>query len=243
MKILSQISADTKQLAILIDPDKCSENQLANLSDFANKGWVHLFLIGGSLLFKNQVAFVVDYLKAHCGIPVVLFPGNPSQVYEGADGLLLLSLISGRNADLLIGRHVESAPALKQSGLEIIPTGYMLIDGGKSTSVSYISNTTPIPADKPDIAVATALAGEMLGLKAIYLEAGSGAQTPVSIQTIQRVRDAVDIPVIVGGGIRNRQQLEEAFHAGANVVVIGTAVENNPELIATVASVFASTTL
>lgn len=243
MKILSQISADTKQLAILIDPDKCSESQLSNLSDFANKGWVHLFLIGGSLVFKNQVAFVVDYLKAHCDIPVVIFPGNPSQVYEGADGLLLLSLISGRNADLLIGRHVESAPILRQSGLEIIPTGYILIDGGKSTSVSYISNTTPIPSDKPDITVATALAGEMLGLKAIYLEAGSGAQTPVSIQTIQHVRAAVDIPVIVGGGIRNRQQLEDAFHAGANVVVIGTAVENNPELIASVASVFASSTL
>lgn len=183
---------------------------------------------------------MVDYLKSHCQVPVIIFPGSPSQVYEGADGLLLLSLISGRNADLLIGRHVEAAPMLKQSGLEIIPTGYILIDGGRSTSVSYISNTTPVPSDKPDIAAATALAGELLGLKAVYLEAGSGAKNPVSTDTIRRVCSTIDIPVIVGGGLRDKQQVEDAFQAGANLVVIGTAVEKDPALIEAIASVLST---
>lgn len=231
MEIFSRLSGDSKLLAILIDPDKCNQEQLAKLSNDAQQGWIHLFLIGGSLLFKNQVKEIVDYLKQHCNIPVIIFPGNPSQIYDGADGLLLLSLISGRNADLLIGRHVEAAPSIKQSGLEVLPTGYILIDGGKTTSVSYMSNTTPIPSDKSDIAVATAIAGELLGLKAIYLEAGSGAKNPVSTEIIQRVSKAVDIPIIVGGGIRNVEQVEKAFDSGAQVVVIGTAVENNSDLI------------
>lgn len=229
--MFSRLSGDSKLLAILIDPDKCNQEQLAKLSNDAQQGWIHLFLIGGSLLFKNQVKEIVDYLKQHCNIPVIIFPGNPSQIYDGADGLLLLSLISGRNADLLIGRHVEAAPSIKQSGLEVLPTGYILIDGGKTTSVSYMSNTTPIPSDKSDIAVATAIAGELLGLKAIYLEAGSGAKNPVSTEIIQRVSKAVDIPIIVGGGIRNVEQVEKAFDSGAQVVVIGTAVENNSDLI------------
>lgn len=236
MEILSRLSGDSKLLAILIDPDKCNHEQLAKLSNDANQGWIHLFLIGGSLLFKNQVKEIVDYLKQHCNIPVIIFPGNPSQIYDGADGLLLLSLISGRNADLLIGRHVEAAPSIKQSGLEVIPTGYILIDGGKATSVSYMSNTTPIPSDKADIAVATSLAGELLGLKAIYLEAGSGAKNPVSSEIISRVSNAVDIPIIVGGGIRSVEQVERAFESGANVVVIGTAVERDSELISMIAA-------
>lgn len=231
MEILSRLSGNSKLLAILIDPDKCNQEQLSNLSNYAQQGWIHLFLIGGSLLFKDQVKEIVDFLKLHCSVPVIIFPGNPSQIYDGADGLLLLSLISGRNADLLIGRHVEAAPSIKQSGLEVIPTGYILIDGGKSTSVSYMSNTTPIPSDKADIAVATAIAGELLGLKAIYLEAGSGAKNAVSFEIIQRVSNAVDIPVIVGGGIRSVEQVEKAFESGAQVVVIGTAVEQHQDFI------------
>lgn len=234
MEIFSSLSRDSKHLAILIDPDKCNQVQLSKLSNYAQQGWVHLFLIGGSLLFKNKVKEIVDYLKQHSNVPVIIFPGNPSQIYEGADGLFLLSLISGRNADLLIGRHVEAAPMIKQSGLEVIPTGYILIDGGKATSVSYMSNTTPIPSDKPDIAVATAIAGELLGLKAIYLEAGSGAKNPVSAETIQRVSNSVDIPIIVGGGIRSVEQVEKAFESGAQIVVIGTAVEQDPEFIASI---------
>lgn len=234
MEIFSRLSKDSKCLAILIDPDKCNQDQLTKLSNYAQQGWVQFFLIGGSLLFKNQVKEIVAYLKQHTNVPVIIFPGNPSQIDEGADALFLLSLISGRNADLLIGRHVEAAPSIKQSGLEVIPTGYILIDGGCATSVSYMSNTTPIPADKPDIAVATAIAGELLGLKAIYLEAGSGAKNPIAAETIQRVSLAVDLPIIVGGGIRNVEQVEKAFESGAQIVVIGTAVENNPEFISAI---------
>lgn len=243
LNILSQISGSKRQLAVLIDPDKSHPEQLSQLVSHANNGWIHYFFIGGSLVFQNQVADVVSYLKNHTQIPVVIFPGSPSQIVEEADGLLLLSLISGRNSDLLIGRHVESAPLLKQSSLEIIPTGYILIDGGRSTSVSYISNTTPIPSDKNDIAAATAIAGELLGLKMIYLEAGSGALNPVPTTLIKRVRQSVDIPIIVGGGIRSKDQLENAFHAGANLVVVGTAIEHQPELIESFSSVLYNTVL
>lgn len=243
MNILSQISTSKRQLAVLVDPDKTSTDQLQTLVQYAQKGWIQYFFIGGSLLFSNQVSEVVEYLKTYVKVPVVLFPGSPSQIVNEADGVLLLSLISGRNADLLIGRHVESAPLLKRSPLEIIPTGYVLVDGGRSTSVSYISNTTPIPSDKADIAVATAMAGEMLGLKAIYLEAGSGALHPVPVKTIQKVKTNIDIPLIVGGGIRSKAQLSEAFEAGANVVVVGTAIEKEPELIASFASVLFNSVL
>ncbi|MCO5230712.1 MAG: geranylgeranylglyceryl/heptaprenylglyceryl phosphate synthase [Chitinophagales bacterium] len=232
MKILSQITQATQQLAVLIDPDKCSEERLSLLVEYAKEGKILFFLIGGSLVFKNQMKFIVDYLKSRCNTPVVIFPGNPSQIDEGADGLLLLSLISGRNPDLLIGRHVEAAPLIKQSGLEVIPTGYILIDGGKNTSVSYISNTTPIPSDKPDIAAATAIAGELLGLKLIYLEAGSGALNAVPIPVIERVKKSVDIPIMVGGGIKDAEQLKKVFEAGANIAVIGTAIEQYPHLLA-----------
>lgn len=228
-------------MAVLIDPDKSSENQLQQLVQYAQNAWIHYFFIGGSLLFNHTMNEVVSYLKANTEIPVILFPGNPSQISPLADGILLLSLISGRNPDLLIGRHVESAPLLKSSPLEVISTGYILIDGGKSTSVSYISNTTPIPSDKPDIAVATAIAGELLGLKSIYLEAGSGALHPVPLTTIRRVKKNIDIPLIVGGGIRTKEQLSDAFEAGANIVVIGTAIENQPELIQSFAEVLTNT--
>ncbi|MCO5232486.1 MAG: geranylgeranylglyceryl/heptaprenylglyceryl phosphate synthase [Chitinophagales bacterium] len=231
LNILSLITKASRQLAVLIDPDKYSEERLSLLTNYANKGKIHFFLIGGSLVFKNQIKFIVEFLKARCEVPVLIFPGNPSQIEEGADGLLLLSLISGRNSDLLIGRHVEAAPLIKQSGLEVIPTGYILIDGGKSTSVSYISNTTPIPSDKGDIVAATAMAGELLGLQLIYLEAGSGALNPVPLEIIERVKKSVDIPLIVGGGIKDATQLKNSFDAGANIVVIGTAIEQYPHLL------------
>ena len=178
----------------------------------------------------------VSTLKKQSNIPVILFPGSPAQVTPLADGILLLSLISGRNADLLIGQHVQAAATLKTSGLQILPTGYVLIDGGAPTTVSYISNTLPIPANKPEIAAVTALAGEQLGLKLIYLEAGSGAENPVPQEMIKAVSKQIDVPLIVGGGIRNGEAAYQACQAGADIIVIGTAFEQQPELLPEIAS-------
>jgi putative glycerol-1-phosphate prenyltransferase len=231
LKLTERFSGKTTQLAVLIDPDKASVVHLEQLSLYASEGRIHYFLVGGSLMFSNHHFSVIDFLKRNTTIPVIIFPGNPTQIYHQADAILLLSLISGRNADLLIGRHVEAAPALKSSGLEIISTGYMLVDGGKATTVSYISNTTPLPAHKPEIAAATAMAGEMLGLQCIYLEAGSGTLQPVPTEMVAAVRQSVTIPLIVGGGIRNAEKAYENARAGANLIVIGNGVEANPLLI------------
>ncbi len=225
-----------KQLAVLIDPDKTSGLSLQNTIAVANAAKVDFFLVGGSLLFQNSLDNCITTIKANSTIPVILFPGNALHINSKADAILLLSLISGRNADLLIGQHVQAAPLLKQANIETIATGYMLIDGGKPTTVSYISNTTPIPADKPEIAAATALAGEMLGLKSIYLEAGSGAQNPVSTAIISAVKKQINVPLIVGGGIKNAEAATAACNAGADIIVIGNATEKNPELIAEIAS-------
>ena len=173
----------------------------------------------------------VKLIKETTIIPVVLFPGNSSHIVNEADGILLLSLISGRNADGLIGQHVVSAPTLKSSGLEIIPTGYMLIDSGKPTSASYISNTTPIPYSKDEIAVCTAMAGEMLGLKYIFMDGGSGAEQPISVSMIKKVKESIDIPLLIGGGIRNGAQAKSALKAGADIIVVGTAIENNKSIL------------
>ena len=162
---------------------------------------------------------------------MILFPGNNYQLCEEADALLLLSLISGRNPEYLIGQHVVAAPLIKESGIEAIPTGYLLIDGGKISTTSYITQTVPIPADKPDVAVATALAGEQLGLKLIYLEAGSGAANPVSAEMISAVKKNVSLPLIVGGGIRSGAQAEAACQAGADIIVVGNILEKAPELL------------
>jgi len=234
--IYAQISKKhSKQLAVLIDPDKTTGNDLFNTIAIANKAQVDFFLVGGSLLLRDSLDTCITTIKASSTIPVVLFPGNAMHINAKADAVLLLSLISGRNSDLLIGQHVQAAPLLKQANIETIATGYILIDGGKPTTVSYISNTTPIPADKPEIAAITALAGEMLGLKCIYLEAGSGAQNPVSTTTISTVKKQITTPLIVGGGIRNAEAAVAACKAGANIIVIGNATEKNPDLITEIA--------
>jgi putative glycerol-1-phosphate prenyltransferase len=173
----------------------------------------------------------VSWAKQHIEKPIVIFPGSPEQISEEADAILLLSLISGRNPELLIGNHVQAAPRLAKSQLEIISTGYMLIDCGKSTTASYISQTFPIPYNKPEIAAVTAMAGEMIGMKCMYLDGGSGAEQPVSTAMIKAVREAVETPIIVGGGIRHEDQVREAFLAGADLVVVGTAIEENPEML------------
>lgn len=222
--------AGKKMLAVLIDPDKCSEKHLTKFLPLLKEHTPDFIFIGGSQL-KISFSALIDTFKKELNIPVVLFPGDVSQFSPNADALLFLSLISGRNAEYLISQHVNAAIPIRKSGLEVISTGYMLVDGGSKSAVEYISNTQPIPRDKNDIAVATALAGELLGLKAIYLEAGSGAQQPVSSEMIHHVKAHLSIPLIVGGGIKTNDQLQTAYQAGADLVVIGNVLETEPERI------------
>ena len=219
-----------KLVAQLIDPDRAGEETLVNAARFADEAGVDIFLAGGSLT-SVPVADVIKRLKQLSYIPVVLFPGNLTQLTAGADAVFMLSLISGRNPELLIGSHVIAAPVLKNMRERVIPVGYMLIDCGGGTSVEYMSQTSPIPSGKNDIAVATALAGEILGMKAIYLEGGSGAARPVDPSMIKAVRDELTIPLITGGGIDSAVKVEMAFDAGADMVVIGNGCEQNPALI------------
>jgi len=233
--ILSQSEAGKKQLAVLIDPDKLLNQDVEKIAINAEKSGVDYFFVGGSLLVNNELDQCIKTLKANSKIPVILFPGNTMQMSWKADAILFLSLISGRNAEMLIGRHVIAAPHLKMSPLEVISCGYMLIESGKSTAVQYMSNTVPIPSDKMDIAICTAMAGEMLGLKLIYLEAGSGAQQSVPLQMIEQVKQNIQIPLIVGGGIRTPEKANEAAAAGADIIVVGTAIENNSGLTGEIA--------
>jgi len=220
-----------KSFALLIDPDKQQKEALIKLVKQATSEGVDFFFVGGSLLTNGNLEECILTIKANSAIPVVLFPGNGLMVNKNADAILLLSLISGRNPEMLIGKHVEAAPSLKRSKLEVIPTGYMLIESGKPTSVSYMSNTTPIPADKADIAACTAMAGEMPGMKLIFMDGGSGAQASVQPEMIQMVSANVEVPIVVGGGIRTAQMAFEKLQAGADVIVVGNAVEKDPSLL------------
>ena len=233
MTIFSKyFSKKSKILAILIDPEKQSKDGLRSLAEKINASSIDLIFVGSSLSSQSYHPDI-ELIKSKTEKPVILFPGNRLQLSKNADALLNLSLISGRNANLLIGEHVRSALFLKQSGLEVIPTGYILIDGGKKTSVEYMSNTQSIPRDKSDIALATALAGEYLGLKCIYLEAGSGAKLTVPNEMIQILAKNTTIPIICGGGIHSQKEIQDKWKAGANIVVVGSAFENNPEFLDT----------
>ncbi|SKC76858.1 geranylgeranylglyceryl/heptaprenylglyceryl phosphate synthase [Ohtaekwangia koreensis] len=228
--------AGKKSIAILIDPDKVEEpshlNQLINL---ASENCVDFFFVGGSLVTTINLSEVVKQIKQNVTIPVILFPGNSMQIDSSADAILFLSLISGRNPELLIGQHVIAAPVIRNTKLEVIPTGYMLINSGRTTSVAYISNTMPIPDDKYSLAACTAMAGEMLGLQAMYLDAGSGAEKEISARMIASVRKAINVPLIVGGGINTSQKAFKALEAGADMIVIGNALEKEPELLIEIA--------
>ena len=225
--ILSKLKT-RKLFAILVDPDKHDEESLRQLASLANDRVVDFILVGGSLVL-GSVDETVHALKGKTNLPIVLFPGNVLQISPNADGILFLSLISGRNPEFLIGNHVIAAPVLKKIDLEIIPTGYILIENGRTTAVEYISNTKPIPADKIDLVVATAMAGEMLGHKMIYLEAGSGALEPVNTSMIREVKKSIGIPLIVGGGIHTAEQVRQIYDAGADIIVVGSVVEENTE--------------
>jgi len=220
-----------KSFAVLIDPDKVNHSLLDELIDLSTSAQVDYFLVGGSLVISNHLDDVVKHIKDNCSIPVILFPGSATQLSRYADALLYLSLISGRNPELLIGQHVVSAPTVRQSGLEILSTGYMVIDGGAPTTVSYISNASPIPHDKNEIAMCTAMAGEMLGMKLIYMDAGSGAKRPVAESMIESVAQKIEMPLIIGGGIVEPEKAYRNCKAGADVIVVGNAIEKDSSLI------------
>ncbi len=222
----------TKMLAVLVDPDKIGkEKHFIDFLSNSEKAKVDFIFLGGSLLTEGTIEHTIRIIKSNCQLPIVLFPGDVMQIHAEADAILFLSLISGRNAELLIGKQVMAAPIIKRAKLESISTGYMLIDCGKSTTASYMSQTMPIPYDKSEIAVATAVTGEMLGMKLIYADGGSGALNPISEKMISEIRKSILIPLVVGGGIKSLLDAEKAWNAGADVIVIGTAFEKNPELL------------
>lgn len=241
MSILKQLyetrSAGKKAIAVLIDPDKVTDTvQLRHLIDLASENCVDYFFVGGSLITTVNLGDVIRQIRSQVTIPVVLFPGNAIQVDPQADAILFLSLISGRNAELLIGQHVVAAPIIRNTSLEVLPTGYLLIGSGRTTSVAYVSNTIPIPEDKYSLAACTAMAGEMLGLKLMYLDAGSGAETEISGRMISAVRKAVSVPIIVGGGINTPVKAQQALEAGADLIVIGNALEKDPNVLTGIAT-------
>lgn len=219
--------SNQKKLVILLDPDKTKIANLPSVIKRIHQLEADFIFVGGSLLFKNVVDAFLLQIKELTDLPVVLFPGSTLQISNNADAILFLQLLSGRNPEFLIGNQVVAAPLLRQSNLEVISTGYLLVESGRETTASYISNTKPLPAHKPEIAVATAMAGQYIGNKLIYLDGGSGALNPVPLKMIEMVSKNIDLPLIVGGGIKNKKQIETVFRAGATLVVVGTAFENN----------------
>lgn len=236
MSVLQSITlnkkAGKKQLAVLLDPDRLQEIQvLTDTIGIINASGVDLIFYGGSLISGNNFESCLNTIKQLTSIPVVLFPGSAMQISAGADAILFLSLISGRNPEFLIGQQVLAAPKLKASGLEVISTGYLLIDSGRPTTASYVSNTNPIPHNKPEIAATTALAGEFLGMQLIYLDGGSGAEFSISDEMITAVKKTLSVPLIVGGGINTPEDMLHRFAAGADIVVVGTAAEKDPFIL------------
>ena len=223
-------SSNKKKIALLIDPDKPNLNFNKFIED-AKSFDIDFFFVGGSIV-NNSVTDVVNNIKEIAqNIPVILFPGNANQFTNKADGILYLSLISGRNPDFLIGQHITNSVEIKNSNIEVIPTGYILIDGGKETSVQKVSKTKPIPANDINLAVSTAVAGELLGMQTIYLEAGSGAINSVPTELISEVKSNINKTLIVGGGIKTTKQISEIIYAGADIIVIGNSLEDKPELL------------
>jgi phosphoglycerol geranylgeranyltransferase len=225
--IIEAKNQKTKLLAVLLDPDKVVLETIDTLISKINQSPATHIFIGGSLVLYNNINQLIIKIKKRCGLPIVLFPGNPTQIGDQADAILFLSLLSGRNPDYLIGHQVQAAPILKKTTLEIIPTAYILIESGNKTAVAKVSKTKPIARNQPELAIATAIAGEMLGNKLVYLEAGSGAKFSVPLTTIAAVAQNISIPLIVGGGIKSQSEIQQAYEAGADLVVIGTAFEQN----------------
>jgi putative glycerol-1-phosphate prenyltransferase len=227
-EILSQVKTNQKLLAVLVDPEKVAISQIHSLVRNINESIATHIFVGGSTDVNHQIESVVIEIKKYTTLPIILFPGDAQQVTSKADGILFLSLISGRNSEYLIQQQVDAALKIQRSELEVLPTGYILIDGGKETSVQRVSNTQPIAQTDYELILKTALAGQFSGKQLIYLEAGSGAEVPVNSMIINCVKSELQIPLIVGGGIRTISQLQKAYNAGADMIVIGTAFENDP---------------
>lgn len=230
-KIVSNQLSNRKMLAVLLDPDACTEKYLQQTLPVLKTHTPDFVFVGGSHL-HSSVDKLIETLQSELKTNIILFPGNTSQFSDKCDGLLYLSLLSGRNPEFLIGQHVNSAKAIKDSKVEVISTAYLLIEGGSTSSVEYMSNTRAIPQNKIDIAVSTAIAGELLGMQLCYLEAGSGAKNPVNQSMIKAVRDNIEKPILIGGGIRTVEALIKALESGADVVVVGNVFETEPNLIA-----------
>ncbi|MBP1224246.1 geranylgeranylglyceryl/heptaprenylglyceryl phosphate synthase [Flavobacterium sp. 1355] len=228
-QIVEAKSENKKLLAILLDPDKIVWENLENLLLKINQSPATHIFVGGSIVKTDILEELLTELKQKTNLPVIIFPGDPSQISPQADAILFLALLSGRNPDYLIEYQVQAAPILRKTNLEIISTGYILIESGNETAVARVSKTEPLNRKNLDLALATAQAGEMLGNKLIYLEAGSGARKAVPVEMIRLIAQNVAIPVIVGGGIVDLQGIEDAYKAGADLVVIGTAFENNSQ--------------
>ena len=227
MAVFKNIQKGERQLAVLIDPDKFLVEKTGDFIEEVNTSIATHIFVGGSVVDDFLTHILVEEIKKHTKLPIVLFPGDVTQITDKADAILFLSLISGRNPDYLIGKHVEAVSKLRDTNLEVIPTGYILIESGKETAVQEVTVTLPMPNDNIQAIVDTAKAGELLGMKLIYLEAGSGARFPVSNAIVSTVKAELEIPLIVGGGIRNLEQLENAYQSGADLVVIGTAFEED----------------
>jgi len=238
--LLDKSVENKKMFSVLIDPDKQNFADLHKTVSRCNDAQIDFFLVGGSIITKGDIATTVRFIKENSKIPVVLFPGNHQHVTQHADGILFLSLISGRNPSFLIGNQVLAAPIIQKTDLEVLPTGYMLVDCGTTTTAIYMSETAPLPYHKPDIAAATALAGEYLGLKMIYIDGGSGAQKTISTDMIKQVKSVLSIPLIIGGGIKSALQANDIYQAGADIIIIGNGAEENRSLIQEIADVRAS---
>ncbi|MCC7298040.1 MAG: geranylgeranylglyceryl/heptaprenylglyceryl phosphate synthase [Bacteroidia bacterium] len=234
---LNQIrNSGQKSVAVLVDPDDAAD-KIRLVAETALVQGIELFLVGGSLVTDGNTHSCAALLKSLGAKYVVLFPGNEIQVTAEADAILFMSLVSGRNPEFLIGKQVNAAPWVRKAGLETLPTAYMLVESGKLTSALYMSHTLPLPSNKPDIAAATALAAEMLGMKLFYMDAGSGADQPVPAEMIERVKNTVAGTIIVGGGIRSAAEAETAWNAGADVVVVGNGAFENVSIIQDMARV------
>jgi len=224
------LSSKRKKITVLIDPDKHDDSSLFELIKTAEEAEIDFFMVGGSILL-HPIDDTIAKIKKYTQIPLILFPGSLLQLSNKVDAMLLLSLISGRNPELLIGNHVLAAPMIKNAGISTISTGYMLVRTGKATSVEYISNTSPIPSNKTDIAVATAIAGELLGMKLIYMDGGSGADTPIPLQMIKSVKANINVPLIIGGGLKTTEQVHSVCNAGADIIVVGNILEKESKKI------------